>query len=155
MQGADKKIKMLFLCAANSARSQMAEGWVKGLYPETIEAHSAGIEARGLDPCAVIVMREAGVDISGQRSKTVDELSEIHFDLVVTVCGRAAERCPVFPPVFTMMARVIHVGFDDPPVLAAGVGSREEALVHYRRVCVEIRGFVEGLPKILKKEKIY
>ena len=104
-------LKILFLCTGNSCRSQMAEGWTRHLKCDEIEPHSAGIEKRGLDPRAVAVMKDAGVDISGQRSQRVDELSGENFDYVVTVCGHADEHCPTF----SGATRVIHVPFDDPP----------------------------------------
>ncbi len=137
------KLKVLFLCTGNSCRSQMAEGWARALHGDRIEPYSAGIEARGLDPDAVRVMVEAGVDISGQRSKTTAELGGIEFDCVVTVCDRARESCPVFPG----GAKVIHVGFDDPPRLAAGAATEQERLAPYRRVRDEIRAFAERLPE--------
>jgi arsenate reductase len=120
----------------------MAEGWTRALKGGEIEACSAGIEARGLDPRAVAVMAEAGVDISRQRSTTLDGLGDLRFDVVVTVCADAHESCPVFPG----RARVVHRGFDDPPRLAAGAATAAEALAHYRRVRDEIRAFVEALP---------
>ena len=132
-------LKVLFLCTGNSCRSQMAEGWARHLKGDRIEAYSAGIETHGLNPDAVRVMAEAGVDISGQRSKHVSELREIEFDYVVTVCDHAHESCPVFPG----KAKVIHVGFDDPPRLAANAKTEEERLAPYRRVRDEIRAFVE------------
>lgn len=135
-------IKVLFLCTGNSCRSQMAEGWARFLKPGVFEAYSAGIEPHGLNEKAVKVMAEAGVDIAGQRSKHVDELQGIDFDCVVTVCSHVAENCPVFAG----KTRVIHVGFDDPPRLAAAGATEEEVLVHYRRVRDEIRAFVESLP---------
>jgi arsenate reductase len=137
------KTKILFLCTGNSCRSQMAEGWARHLKGDALEAYSAGIETHGLNPQAVKVMAEAGVDISGQRSKTIDDLGPIRFDLVVTVCGHADANCPFFPG----PARVIHHGFDDPPALAAGAASEEEALAHYRRVRDEIRAYVSTLPE--------
>jgi arsenate reductase len=137
--------RVLFLCTGNSCRSQMAEGWARALEAAEMEPFSAGIEKHGLNPLAVKVMAEAGVDISGQRSKTVAELGGARFDLVVTVCGHANENCPVFPG----RTRVVHVGFDDPPKLAAGAASEEEALEHYRRVRDEIRAFVKTLPESL------
>ncbi|MFW5864403.1 MAG: arsenate reductase ArsC [bacterium] len=142
----NNKIKMLFLCTGNSCRSQMAEGWARHLKGDVLEAWSAGIEKHGLNPNAVKVMAEAGIDISGHQSKTVNELPVGEFDYVVTVCGHANENCPIFPG----KAKVIHVGFDDPPKLAAGAKSEEEALEHYRRVRDEIRAFVETLPDVLK-----
>ena len=138
-------MKVLFLCTGNSCRSQMAEGWARHLRADRIEAYSAGIETHGLNPSAVAVMAEAGVDISSHRSKHVDELSDIEFDYVVTVCGHAHEHCPVFPG----RAKVVHVGFDDPPALAKHAGTQEQALACYRRVRDEIRAFVEGLPETL------
>jgi len=119
----------------------MAEGWARHLLGETIEPYSAGIETHGLNPRAVRVMTEAGVDISGHRSKTLADLRGVTFDLVVTVCGHAQEHCPIFPG----NTKVIHAGFDDPPKLAASAKTEEEALCHYRRVRDEIRTFVRGL----------
>ena len=139
--------KVLFLCTGNSCRSQMAEGWTRTLWGDCIEAYSAGIETHGLNPNAVTVMAEAGVDISGHRSKLVDELLDEDFDLVVTVCGHAHEHCPMFPG----GARVIHVGFDDPPKLAESATTEKEKLEGYRRVRDEIRAFVRTLPAILGK----
>ena len=137
------RLKILFLCTGNSCRSQMAEGWARHLKGDTIEAYSAGIETHGLNPRAVKVMAEAGVDISGHRSKTADDLRDIPFDYVVTVCGHANETCPAW---LTGTARVVHVGFDDPPALARNATNEEDALRHYRRVRDEIRVFVAGLP---------
>ncbi len=120
----------------------MAEGWARRLKEGILDAYSAGIETHGLNAKAVAVMAEAGVDISGHRSKLVSELPEIDFEYVVTVCGHADEHCPLFPDA----TKVVHVGFDDPPKLAAFATSDEEALTHYRRVRDEIRAFVETLP---------
>lgn len=141
------KVKVLFLCTGNSCRSQMAEGWARHLKSDAVEPFSAGIVAHGLNPNAVLVMNEAGVDISSQQSKTVREIQDIHFDYVVTVCGHADAHCPVFPG----NARVVHVGFDDPPALAKSAATPEEALQHYRRVRDEIRAFVETLPASLRE----
>jgi arsenate reductase len=138
-------LKVLFLCTGNSCRSQMAEGWTRHLKADAIEAYSAGIQAHGLNPDAVRVMAEAGVDIASQRSKCVAELAGIAFDYVVTVCGHAHENCPVFPG----KAKVVHVGFDDPPRLAADAKTEEERLAPYRRVRDEIREFVKTLPRSL------
>lgn len=139
------KLKVLFLCTGNACRSQMAEGWTRHLRGDRIEVHSAGIEKHGLNANAVKVMAEAGVDISDHRSKVVDEVMDIDFDYVVTVCGHARETCPVFPG----KAIVVHRGFDDPPQLAAGARTEEEALGHYRRVRDEIRAYIETLPGAL------
>jgi arsenate reductase (thioredoxin) len=140
------KIRILFLCTGNSCRSQMAEGWARRLKPDTVEAYSAGIEVHGLNPMAVKVMAEAGVDISQHRSKHLKELNGIAFDWVITVCDNANESCPVFPG----KTKRFHVSFDDPPRLAKNAKTEEEALSHYRRVRDEIRAFVEKLPGILQ-----
>ena len=132
------KRKILFLCTGNSCRSQMAEGWARHLHPESIDAYSAGVETHGMNDNAVRVMDEAGVDISGHYSKLVDDLLDVRFDLVVTVCDNAQESCPVFHG----KARVEHHPFDDPPRLAADAQSEQEALDHYRRVRDEIRDFI-------------
>lgn len=134
------KPKVLFLCTGNSCRSQMAEGWARHLSGDRIEPYSAGIEAHGMNPNAVRVMQEAGVDISGQSSKLAASLTDVPFDLVVTVCGHADEHCPAF----LGKARVMHVGFEDPPKLVRTARTEEEALTHYRRVRDEIREFVGG-----------
>ncbi len=139
------RLKVLFLCTGNSCRSQMAEGWARFLKNNQIEAYSAGIRAQGLNPNAVKVMAEAGVDISRQTSKTLDALSGITFDYVVTVCGHAHGSCPVFPG----GVRVLHVPFDDPPHLAADAKTEEEALSHYRRVRDKIKEFVLKMPENL------
>ena len=140
------KLNVLFLCTGNSCRSQMAEGWCRHLKGDVIEAYSAGIETHGLNPNAVKVMAEAGVDISGHRSKHIDEFKDVPLDYVVTVCGHANEHCPIFPG----KTKVIHVGFDDPPKLAQSVATEEEALNCYRRVRDQIRAFIETLPNSLK-----
>ncbi len=135
------KQKILFLCTGNSCRSQMAEGWTRHLKDDVLDVCSAGIEKHGLNPLAVKVMAEVGVDISRQRSKTIEDLAVKEFDYVITVCDHAHESCPLFPG----KARIIHRGFDDPPRLAAGAKNEEEVLVHYRRVRDEIRGFAKQL----------
>jgi arsenate reductase (thioredoxin) len=139
------KLKVLFLCTGNSCRSQMAEGWARALKGDCVEAYSAGLETHGLNPRAMKVMAEAGVDISGHRSKHVDELKAVAFDYVVTVCDNAHESCPLFPG----RTRVVHVGFDDPPRLAKSAATEEEALAHYRRVRDEIRAYILTLPESL------
>lgn len=142
----ETKQKILFLCTGNSCRSQMAEGWTRHLWADRYEVYSAGIETHGLNPNAVKVMAEAGVDISGHRSKHLDEVRDVTFDWVITVCDHAYEQCPLFPG----KTRVIHVGFDDPPRLAKLAKSEQEALDCYRRVRNEIRIFIEQLPETLK-----
>lgn len=141
-------MKILFLCTGNSCRSQMAEGWARALKPDQFEAFSAGTLAHGLNPNAVKVMKEIGVDISGHQSKTVEELKDVEFDYVVTVCGNAHETCPVF----LGGGKVVHRGFDDPPALAKAAASEKEALSHYRRVRDEIKAYVETLPEALVSE---
>ncbi|RMH24837.1 MAG: arsenate reductase ArsC [Planctomycetota bacterium] len=123
----------------------MAEGWAKALRADTVEAYSAGTNPQGVNRLAVQAMREVGVDITGHYSKRPEELG-VAFDFVVTVCDSAHESCPVFPG----GARVVHVGFDDPPRLAKDATSDEEALPHYRRVRDEIRAFIETLPGALQ-----
>ncbi|MCG8473408.1 MAG: arsenate reductase ArsC [Desulfobacterales bacterium] len=141
----DKKLNLLFLCTGNSCRSQMAEGWTRHLKGEEINVFSAGVETHGLNPNAVKVMGEVGVDISKQKSQHIDEFKETHLDVVVTVCGHAHETCPLFPE----GAKVVHAGFDDPPKMAIGFKSEEEKLGCYRKVRDEIRAFVESLPAAL------
>jgi len=143
------RLRILFLCTGNSCRSQMAEGWSRALKSDVIDAYSAGIETHGLNPNAVKVMAEAGVDISNHHSKNVKDLMDVDFDYVITVCGHANETCPMFPG----KAKVVHVGFDDPPKLAADAKTEEEALSHYRRVRDEIRAFIERLPGVLEENQ--
>ena len=131
---------VLFLCTGNSCRSQMAEGWCRHLFPE-LTAASAGVIASQLNPLAVKVMAEAGVDISTQKSEQLDDYLARHFDLVVTVCDNARESCPVFPNA----SRVIHHSFDDPPALAEREPNESLKLTHYRRVRDEIELFLRRL----------
>jgi arsenate reductase (thioredoxin) len=141
--------KVLFLCTGNSCRSQMAEGWARHLKGDQIEPYSAGIEAHGLNPDAVRVMAEAGVNISGQRSKLINEFRGVEFDYVVTVCDNTHKSCPMFAG----KAKAIHVSFDDPPFLAADAKTESDRLAMYRRVRDEIRAFVETLPDALDQYK--
>ena len=140
---------ILFLCTGNSCRSQMAEAWTRRLLGDRFEAYSAGVRPEEIDLRAVKAMAEAGVDISGQRAKDIDALGELEFDYVVTLCDHAREACPFLPA----RTRLMHQGFDDPPVLAAGAVDKEEAMAPYRRVRDEIRVFVEVLPEVLAEEK--
>lgn len=139
------KLKILFLCTGNSCRSQMAEGWARYLKSGTIEPYSAGIETHGMNPNAVRVMAEAGVDISSHHSKHLDEIKHIPFDWVITVCDNANESCPVFPG----NVNRFHISFDDPPKLAKSAKTEDEALSHYRKVRDDIRLFVSQLPDLL------
>jgi arsenate reductase len=143
------KMKILFLCTGNSCRSQMAEGWARRLKGDVIEPYSAGIEKHGMNPHAVQVMAEAGVDLSKHYSKTLEGIGPVRFDYVVTVCGHANEHCPLFPG----KAKVVHVGFEDPPKLTKHLPDGEEKLAVYRRVRDEIRQFIETLPDGLRAPK--
>jgi arsenate reductase len=137
MRSAEKvaKKKVLFICTHNSARSQMAEAFLRIFYGDDFEASSAGTEPAGVNPYAIRVMKEVGVDISKQRSKNVREYSNVRFDYVVTVCDQARESCPFFPG-----RRIIHKGFEDP---AQSKGTEEEILSAFRKVRDEIKGWVE------------
>jgi len=125
------KARVLFLCTHNSARSQMAEGFLRHLAGDRFDVASAGTEARGVNPLAVRAMAEHGVDITGQRSKTLDRFLDDGWDYVVTVCDSANEACPVFPRAATR----VHWSFDDP---SRARGSDEERVVVFRRVRDEI-----------------
>jgi len=138
MAVAERK-RVLFLCTGNSCRSQMAEGFARALRGAAIDAYSAGTHPHGLNPLAIRAMAEVGIDISTHASRRPEEIG-VSFDLVITVCDSAHDACPVFPG-----ARVMHVGFDDPPRLAKGARDDEEAMPHYRRVRDEIRAFIESL----------
>ncbi|WP_045214739.1 arsenate reductase ArsC [Desulfonatronovibrio magnus] len=136
---------ILFLCTGNSCRSQMAEAWTNHLHPEKYKAYSAGVMKTRVDPKAIKVMAQAGLDLSGQYSKLIDEIQDITFDYIITLCGHAQENCPFFPG----PAKVIHQGFDDPPSLALKEPDEKSALQHYLRVRDEIRQFVQNLPSVL------
>jgi len=136
-------MNILFLCTGNSCRSQMAEGWTTHLKGDVLAAYSAGIATHGLNPHAITVMDEVGIDISGNTSKLVTALPDgIEFDYVITVCDHAHENCPYFPA----KVKVAHVGFDDPPSLTKGMENKNDILAVYRRVRDEIKNFVETLP---------
>ena len=140
------KLNLLFLCTGNSCRSQMAEGFTRAMFGEIIEPYSAGIKKSRLDPRAVAVMQEAGIDIASQFSKTPDEITDVPFDFVITVCSDADNNCPALPGDATRF----HAPFDDPPRLAAGEEDDEAALNHYRRVRDEIQEFCQTLPEQLQ-----
>ena len=139
------KKKVLFLCTHNSARSQMAEGLLRAMYGEEYEAYSAGVAATSVDPRAVLVMKEMGIDISGQHSKTFSEFGDTIFDLAVTVCDRARQACPIcstrleLPSSLPKAREVIHRSFEDP---AAALGTEEEQLEAFRRVRDEIADWI-------------
>ena len=126
-----EKIRVLILCTGNSARSQMAEGLLRHMGEGRFEVHSAGTMASFVRPQAIEAMREIGIDISGHRSKSVDEFAGQEFDYVITVCDNANENCPVFPG----KTKRIHWSFDDP---AEAHGTEEEKLAVFRRVRDEI-----------------
>ncbi len=140
-----QKKKVLFLCTHNSARSQMAEGLLRAMHGEEYEAYSAGVVATSVDPRAVLVMKEMGIDISGQRSKTSSEFGDTIFDLAVTVCDRARQACPIcstrleLPSSLPKAREVIHRSFEDP---AAALGTEEEQLEAFRRVRDEIADWI-------------
>ena len=141
-----KKIKILFLCTGNSCRSQMAEAWAGSLKNDSIEACSAGITAHGLNPDAITVMQENGIDCSGWHSKTMAELPpETTFDYVITLCDNASQSCPFFPAT----TAVIHKSFDDPPQLARRAPNEKERLAPYRRVRDELKTFILSQPENL------
>ena len=125
------KPKVLFLCTGNSARSQMAEGYLRHVAGDRFEVHSAGIEPKSLNPLAVEAMAEIGIDISRQKSKDVSAYLGHYIPYVITVCDHAREKCPVFPRTYEFL----HWGFDDP---AAAQGTREQRLAVFRRVRDEI-----------------
>jgi arsenate reductase len=134
--------RVLFICTKNSARSQMAEGWVNHDLAGRVQAFSAGTEPSAVHPLAVSVMREVGIDISHHRSKSVDEFANEKFDFVITLCDRAAQTCPMF---FGGTQR-LHIGFPDP---AAVTGSEEEKLAAFQKVRNQIREQIVGF---LQKE---
>jgi arsenate reductase len=126
----------------------MAEGFSRHLRSGEIKAYSAGINPKGIDPRAVKVMAELGINIASQKSRSIAEVKHLEFDYVITLCDNAQKTCPTFPA----KTRVMHVGFEDPPRLAANARDEEEAMVHYRRIRDEIKAFVEQLPEALFEE---
>ena len=142
---------ILFLCTGNSCRSQMAHGFANSLLSDQFTSYSAGIESHGLNPSAVKVMGEVGIDISDHQSQTLNEFDTDQFDYVVAVCEHAASNCPTFP---TKTNVIVHQ-FDDPPKLALQANSAEEALSYYRKVRDEIKLWITSLPtKINEKEQL-
>jgi arsenate reductase len=138
-------MNLLFLCTGNSCRSQMAEGWARHLAGEWLKTRSAGIESHGKNPYAIDVMREAGLDISQQRSTKLTDAMLTTADYVVTVCGHADENCPVLPA----GTRKEHWPLDDP---AKAMGSEDEKMAVFRASRDDIRRRVEDLIKRPKKE---
>ena len=146
MSADKKKIRILFLCTGNSCRSQMAEGWARHLKGNVMEVYSAGISPATLSQRAVKVMADAGVDISGQMSKHIDDVIGIQFDYVVTVCDNAREHCPVFPG----RVRRIHKAFEDPSFLP---GPEDEVMAAFTKTRDQIKQFVEQMPENLETER--
>lgn len=141
------KKKILFLCTGNSCRSQMAEGWCRHLWNEQYESYSAGTRKHGLNVRAVKVMAEVGLDISNHFSKTIEELPNVQFDYVVTVCDAAKERCPYFPA-----EKIIHLGFEDPPDITKNFTNETEIIAIYRKVRDEIFDSIKKLPALLGEQ---
>jgi arsenate reductase len=143
--GSGKK-KVLFLCFHNSARSQMAEGLLRAMYGDKYEVYSAGVEATNVDPRAMLVMSEIGIDISGQSSKAMNKYKGTLFDLAVTVCDKAKEMCPICgvslkaPATAPSAKETIHRNFKDP---AAAEGSEEDQLNAFRQSRDEIKDWIE------------
>lgn len=137
-----RRKKVLFLCTGNACRSQMAEGWARALKSGVIEAYSAGVAPCFVHPLAVRVMKEAGVDITAQYSKHVEELDGIAFDYVVTLCDYADNKCPVRPG----QGKRVHRPFEDP---IHARGTETEVMAKFRSVRNRIRAFVEGMPENL------
>ena len=126
--------RILVLCTGNSCRSQIAHGYLEHYAKDKAEVYSAGIETHGVNPKAIIVMKEDGIDISHHTSNKVNEYRNINFDYVVTVCDNAKEQCPVFPST----AKMFHQNFPDP---AKAKGSEEEVMEQFRNVRDEIKKF--------------
>jgi arsenate reductase len=141
---AQHKPSVLFLCTGNSCRSQMAEGWLRKLHGEKYKALSAGIEAQGLNPIAIRVMLEAGVDITSQSSNKLDEFDLDDVEYVISVCDHAHENCPILGN----HTAKLHYGFDDPPKLAANLEG-EAALAPYRRVRDEVKMLISDIESFL------
>ena len=146
--------RILFLCFHNSARSQMAEGLLRAMYGDRYEVHSAGVKASKVDPCALKVMSEIGIDISDQRSKRMDEYRGTLFDLAVTVCDKAKEVCPICgvslkaPPYAPAAKETMHKTFRDP---AMGDGSEEEQLAVFRQVRDEIKEWIAQTFRLINR----
>jgi arsenate reductase len=132
--------RILVLCTGNSCRSQIAEGYLKHFAKDKTEVYSAGIETHGVNPKAVAIMKEDGIDISDQTSKNVSEYRQIDFDYVITVCDNANEQCPIFPST----AKKFHYNFPDP---AKATGTEEEVMQQFRNVRDEIKKFSEEFVK--------
>jgi arsenate reductase len=140
-----QKMKVLFLCTGNSARSQMAEAFARSYAADAIEAYSAGLEPKGIHPLTIKVMQEIGIDMSAHRSKPLsDFLGKLHFGYLITVCGQADKNCPA---VFPGMGQRLHWEFEDP---AAATGSEEERLQKFRDIRDQIQAQVRAWLNELK-----
>lgn len=135
---------IMFLCTGNSCRSQMAEGFCRKHWGHVFNVYSAGTKKHGMNERAIKVMKEAGIDISSHYSKTTEELPNVTFEYVVTVCDSAKENCPYFPG-----GKIVHVGFQDPPALTNNMANEEDILKVYRRVRDEIEAAIKKLPETL------
>jgi arsenate reductase (thioredoxin) len=142
------KRKVLILCTGNSARSQMAEGLLRHDAGEKFEVQSAGVNPSTVRPEAIEAMKELGIDISGHRSKSVDEFIGKNFDYLITVCDNAKETCPVFPG----KARRIHQNFEDPP--PANVGDYNSRMEVFRRVRDEIRDWLKNFVRDAEAQEV-
>jgi arsenate reductase (thioredoxin) len=138
------KKNIMFLCTGNSCRSQMAEGFCRKYWDDKFNVYSAGTKKHGMNSRAVKVMDEAGVSLASHFSKTVEELPDINFDFVITVCDSANENCPYFPG-----GIIKHIGFQDPPALTKDMANEEEVLSIYRRVRDEIEAAIKILPETI------
>jgi arsenate reductase len=132
--------RILILCTGNSCRSQMAEGYLRNYAKDEAEVYSAGIETHGVNPKAIEIMKEDGIDISQHTSNNVDEYRNINFDFVITVCDNAKEQCPIFPST----AKQLHQNFPDP---AKATGSAEEVMQQFRNVRDQIKKFSSDFVK--------
>jgi arsenate reductase len=134
-----EKKNVLVLCTGNSCRSQLAEGYIRHFHGEIANVYSAGVETHGVNPKAIATMAADGIDISGHTSNHVDEYLHISFDLIITVCDHASERCPIFPS----SAQRIHHNFSDP---AKATGSEQEIMAAFAAVRDEIKHYCATLP---------
>jgi arsenate reductase len=145
MKSGKEKIKLLFVCTGNSCRSQMAEGWARHLKDDCIDAYSAGIRPIGVNPRAVKVMADAGVDIKEQYSKSIDDLAGLEFNYVVTLCDNARQNCSVFPAA----TKLIHKSIEDPYFAK---GTEKQIMEVFRKTRDQIKAFVETLPESLEQD---
>lgn len=128
---------ILFLCTGNSCRSQMAEGFAKKMLSDKVKVYSAGIDPKGIHPLAIKVMHEVGIDISGQKSESLADIPIDEIDLVITLCGDAAERCPVFPG----EVKRVHWALEDP---AKVTGTEQEVVAAFRAIRDKIKNYIES-----------